>query len=275
MADAAESSNVLPHPTTSDGDATSATTTDVVGASCNDTVNENAAALSSLALAAEQDPVSTQPPAATDNGIAPSAAVVVSAEQQIDVEDGEEEENNDDDDDDGDDGDVEAYLPHDEFLSLLPPVVLPRIAHLKTLNDTRDVILEEYRIERAALELKYAAKMEPLYEERRRVVNGESLIEDVREKEKQDAGVPDGEDNEGRKAEREGGADDDDDDDIKGIPQFWACAMGNVDVIAEMITEGKGGCGKKKIFASHACRWTQRGTVLYFVLIRRFYIKLV
>lgn len=274
MADAAESSNVLPHPTTSDGDATSATTTDVVGASCNDTVNENAAALSSLALAAEQDPVSTQPPAATDNGIAPSAAVVVSAEQQIDVEDGEEEENNDD-DDDGDDGDVEAYLPHDEFLSLLPPVVLPRIAHLKTLNDTRDVILEEYRIERAALELKYAAKMEPLYEERRRVVNGESLIEDVREKEKQDAGVPDGEDNEGRKAEREGGADDDDDDDIKGIPQFWACAMGNVDVIAEMITEGKGGCGKKKIFASHACRWTQRGTVLYFVLIRRFYIKLV
>ena len=25
--------------------------------------------------------------------------------------------------------------------------------------------------------------------------------------------------------------------DVKGIPQFWACAMGHVDVIAELITE--------------------------------------
>ena len=27
---------------------------------------------------------------------------------------------------------------------------------------------------------------------------------------------------------------------VKGIPQFWACAMGHVDVIAELITEGEG-----------------------------------
>ena len=26
---------------------------------------------------------------------------------------------------------------------------------------------------------------------------------------------------------------------MKGIPQFWACAMGHVDVIAELITEGE------------------------------------
>jgi hypothetical protein len=224
MADAAEPPN-----------STAVATTDVVGASSNDTVNESAAALATLSVAVEH---STQPPAApTDTGIPPSAAVVVPAEQPIDVEDGENEDNNDDDDDE--DEDEEAYLPHDEFLSLLPPAVLPRITHLKTLNDTREVILEEYRVERAALELKYAAKIEPLYEERRRVVNGESVIEDA-------PGVPDGEDKEGEKAEREAEADD---DDIKGIPQFWACAMGNVDVIAEMISEGKWGCGKEKIYS--------------------------
>ena len=216
---------------------TAVATTDDVGPSSNDTVNETAAALSTLSVAVEQNPVSPLPPAApTDTGIPPSAAVAVPAEQPIDVEDGENEDNNDDDDDE--DEEEEAYLPPDEFLSLLPPAVLPRITHLKTLNDTREVILEEYRVERAALELKYAAKMEPLYEERRRVVNGESVIEDA-------PGVPDGEDKEGEKAEREAEADD---DDIKGIPQFWACAMGNVDVIAEMISEGKRGCGKENIY---------------------------
>ncbi len=223
MADAAEPPNVA--------------TTDDVGASSNDTVNETAAALSTLSVAVEH--VSPLPPAApTDTGIPPSAAVAVPAEQPIDVEDGENEDNNDDDDDEEEE-EEEAYLPHDEFLSLLPPAVLPRITHLKTLNETREVILEEYRVERAALELKYASRMEPLYEERRRVVNGESVIENA-------PGVPDGEDKEGRKAEREGDADD---DDIKGIPQFWACAMGNVDVIAEMISEGKWGCGKEKIYS--------------------------
>lgn len=100
-----------------------------------------------------------------------------------------------------------------EFMSLLPPAVLPRIEQLKTLHGKRDELLERYQVERAALELKYAELMGPLYEERRRVVNGEAV--------------------------GEGDADGDaDGEDVKGIPQFWACAMGNMDVIAELITEG-------------------------------------
>ena len=137
----------------------------------------------------------------------------------------------DEDDDDDEEGD-EDYNPLNEFLSMLPPKVLPRITRLKTLNDTRESILEEYVAERAALELKYAAKMEPLYEERRKVVNGEL---DEAEAEKKDGEVAD------EKEESVAAASGEGEEDIKGIPQFWACAMGNIDVIAEMITEGKWG----------------------------------
>jgi nucleosome assembly protein 1-like 1 len=104
-----------------------------------------------------------------------------------------------------------------EFLSLLPPAVHPRLERLKSLNDQREELLQRYQVERAALEVKYADLMTPLYDERRKVVNGEL-------DEKQ--AVADGEEANANEEE------------VKGIPQFWACAMGNVDVIAELITEG-------------------------------------
>ncbi|ACI64183.1 predicted protein, partial [Thalassiosira pseudonana CCMP1335] len=103
-----------------------------------------------------------------------------------------------------------------EFLSLLPPCILPRISKLKSLNEARDAILEEYKVERAALERRYKEKMEPLFVERRGVVFAEGEVEDVVS------------DNEG---------DEVGDEVVKGIPQFWACAMGHVDVIGELITE--------------------------------------
>lgn len=103
-----------------------------------------------------------------------------------------------------------------EFMSMLPPAVLPRIEHLKTLHGKRDELLEKYQAERAALEKKYSELMAPLYEERKRVVNGEQDVDAA----SGDAAASDGEE-------------------VKGIPQFWACAMGNMDVIAELITEGK------------------------------------
>ena len=129
MADAAESPNV------SDGDAAAVSTIDIVDA--NENVTETADALSSLAVAEKKDPDPIN-----DNGAAPNA-VVPAVQQVIDVEEDEEhDDDNDDDDDDDDDDEVEAHLPRDEFLSLLPPVVLPRVTHLKTLNDSRDAILK-------------------------------------------------------------------------------------------------------------------------------------
>ncbi|KAL9181885.1 hypothetical protein ACHAXT_012228 [Thalassiosira profunda] len=145
------------------------------------------------------------------------------------------------------DDDAAAAQLDNEFLSLLPPCILPRIDKLKELNEKREEILEEYRLERAALEKKFNAKMVPLYEERRGVVNGErdEEIAAASNEEKEDAGgaaaaegaVEDASDDEGAQVGQVG-----DEEDVKGIPQFWACACGHVDVIAELITEADVDC---------------------------------
>jgi len=244
MADAAESPDDVP-PSTTEVDAPASTSTDNAGSDATGAVAETAEAMSSLAVAAakNQESVPTPPTeTATTTTVSPVGNIpVVPVVQPIAVEDGDDdddddeeeyvEEEDDDDDEDDEEGD-EDYNPLNEFLAMLPPKVLPRITRLKTLNDTRESILEEYLAERAALELKYAAKMEPLYDERRKVVNGE-LDDAVAEK--KDGEVA------GEKEESEAAARREGEEDIKGIPQFWACAMGNIDVIAEMITEGKWG----------------------------------
>ena len=182
MADAAESSDDVP-PSTTEVDTPASTSADKDGSDATGAVAETAEVLSSLAVDAveKQDSTPTAPTTATTTTVAPVvdniifAPPVVPAVQPIDVEDvdDDDEDNHhgeDEDDDDDEEGD-EDYNPLNEFLSMLPPKVLPRITRLKTLNDTRESILEEYVAERAALELKYAAKMEPLYEEHRKVVN--------------------------------------------------------------------------------------------------------
>ena len=119
-------------------------------------------------------------------------------------------------DDDGEEEDGNLPQAHEdiraEFLSLLPPAVHSRIDSLKSLHTQRDEVLVQYQAERAALESKYAELMMPLYEKRRKIVNGDLDKEED---------VPSG------------------GEEVKGIPQFWACAMGNMDVIAELIAEGE------------------------------------
>lgn len=105
------------------------------------------------------------------------------------------------------------------FLSLLPPSIHPRITKLKSLNEDRAKLLEEYLVERSKLESKYNDLMKPLYEKRRDVVMG-ALDEEIAANNNNDG---DGNNN--------------DDTVVKGIPQFWACAMGHIDIIAELITE--------------------------------------
>lgn len=103
-------------------------------------------------------------------------------------------------------------------------------------------------MERAALERRYKEKMEPLFVERRGVVCGdfdEAIAKETSavgvvggSGEESGAEVAEGEvedvvsDNDGEEGDEVG------DEVVKGIPQFWACAMGHVDVIAELITEG-------------------------------------
>ena len=171
------------------------------------------AALSSLAVAAT----------------ASSSAPPVEVEDADGDEDGGDDDDDDDDEDYDPDGDDDAEAYANEFLSLLPPCVLPRVERLKSLNAKRDLMMEEYRLERAALEIKYNERMAPLYVERRDVVNGEydmAIQEEKWNEDKKNVPPP-------APVVEEGG------ETVKGIPQFWACAMGHVDVIAELITEGE------------------------------------
>lgn len=188
--------------------------------------------LSSLAVAAAAPPQDAPPaaPAFAFDFNAPPVVPRNVAPRYMEVED------NDDEDDDDDDEEFDPAAMNNEFLALLPPCVLPRIDKLKVLNNKRDEIMEEYRVERAELEMRYAEKMQPLYDERKGVVNGEydtAIIDELQSKE-------------------EGGgtfltvhpeaAPHLQGDQVKGIPQFWACAMGHVDVIAELVTESDVDC---------------------------------
>jgi nucleosome assembly protein 1-like 1 len=110
-----------------------------------------------------------------------------------------------------------------QFLSLLPPCIHPRLDKLKALSEDRTQLLEQYLVERAQLEQKYSGLMKPLYEKRRDVVMG-ALDEDIA---KESAAV----------TANNGAADQQQQQEVKGIPQFWACAMGHIDVIAELITD--------------------------------------
>jgi len=186
---------------------------------------------------------------------ASSADVAVSTNPASpEVEDGSDDEDDDDDDDDEDDdeepedddemGDAEddemAGVGVNEFLSLLPPSVLPRVEHLRKLDARRDEVLEEYRKERAELEKKFSAMMKPLYLDRRNVVSGVKDEEIAREAKEEKKKAADGDE---RADADEAGEDGDDEmEDAKGVPQFWACAMGHVDVIAELITEADVDC---------------------------------
>jgi len=105
-----------------------------------------------------------------------------------------------------------------QFLSLLPPCIHPRLDKLKSLSDDRTQLLEQYLVERAELEQKYNGLMKPLYEMRRDVVTGKC-------------------DGDIAKSDNTGASNGEDQQQVKGIPQFWACAMGHIDLLAELITE--------------------------------------
>ncbi|KAL7549111.1 hypothetical protein ACHAWF_012381 [Thalassiosira exigua] len=204
---------------------------------------EEASAPPPAEAAAPVDPAASEPGADADAvaGASDVAAEAPAAQQlPVQVEEVDDDDDGDDEEDDADeDADDEEGL--NEFLSLLPRPVLPRIDRLKSIDARRDEILEEYRKERAALELKFGARMKPLYEERRGVVNGE-LDEDIEREAKEakaagEESLETKEDSEDNEEEGEGR-----NQDVKGIPQFWACAMGHVDVVAELITEADVDC---------------------------------
>jgi len=102
-----------------------------------------------------------------------------------------------------------------DILSMLPKEVVKRVNKLKELNEARDKIIQDYLAERAELERYYLARCKPLYDRRRSIVKGE-LDDNI-------DSVPRGDIEESST--------------IKGVPQFWICAMGHLETIAEIVTE--------------------------------------
>jgi nucleosome assembly protein 1-like 1 len=107
------------------------------------------------------------------------------------------------------------------MMDMLPPSVVKRVEKLKELNDKRETFMEEYLSARALLEQKYQGLCLPLYKERREILTG------GRDKE---IAAADGGDGSGGEEV------------VTGIPQFWVCAMGHMETVAELITESDVDC---------------------------------
>ena len=127
----------------------------------------------------------------------------------------EAEWNDDDEDDDDDDEDP---------IEKLPSCVQHRVKKLKDLHDEREKAMESYLKERAALEAKYHAISKPFYDKRYDIIRG--ALDDEIENE-----APTATDESKESSEK-----------IAGVPQFWVCALGNMEVVAHMISESDVDC---------------------------------
>jgi len=126
----------------------------------------------------------------------------------------------DDDDSDEDDSDDEE---EEDPMQDLPPVIIARVGELTSLNTQRDDIMEQYLQERAALEQKYKGLCQPIYQQRAQIIAGamdDQIVAppDTMQQDNQNQG-------------------DDNEPPPKGIPQFWVCAMGHMEDVAELLTE--------------------------------------
>lgn len=145
-------------------------------------------------------------------------------------------------------------------MSTLPPYVLQRVEKLKELNAKRDAVMEQYLVDRAALEAKYHNLCEPLYQERADIIQGKK-DDDIEKEESKNETKEDRNDGDGEakdseeqvdtvdtvddaddgfgKKEQEGEEQSTNNDEgkVTGIPQFWVCAMSHMEPLAEMLTE--------------------------------------
>jgi hypothetical protein len=81
----------------------------------------------------------------------------------------EEEEEDDDSEEEGDDEDEEEG----DDLQDLPKKVLKRVVAIRKIHNSVEEIDLEYKKERIALEQKYLALKQPLYEARNQIISGE------------------------------------------------------------------------------------------------------
>jgi nucleosome assembly protein 1-like 1 len=176
----------------------------------------------------------------------------IEEEEDDDDEEEEEEVEQNEDGDEVEDGDDEDEDDEDPLLHL-PDYVLARVDKLKELHTARESILDQYIVERATLEKKYEALFQPIYTDRAAIIQG-SKDEEIKtallmitpamvkltttdnNTTENDVIVPSEVEEEKADIEEEGF------EPMKGIPQFWACAMTRIEVIGELLTVDDLGC---------------------------------
>lgn len=94
-----------------------------------------------------------------------------------------------------------------DVLESLPIEVVRRVYALENLQDKRQEIEALFRKELAVLEKKYEALYEPLYEERRKIINGEREVTEEEYKDREISHVSEEKETES--------------DQVMGIPDFW------------------------------------------------------
>lgn len=114
----------------------------------------------------------------------------------------------------------------DDPLRHLPPYVMARVSVLNALNEDRDRIMKNYVVERAALEKKYEALLQPLYQERAAVVKGEQDREILSNTSKDD---PTRQPQIGEEM-------------ASGIPGFWASTLARMETVNDLISEADVDC---------------------------------
>ena len=119
------------------------------------------------------------------------------------------------------------------YIESLPVSVRRRVAGLKGIQKDHAKLEAEFQEEVLQLEKKYFAKFTPLYQNRAKIVNGES--EPSEEQIKVGETKDDEDEDENPVPEEE--VNKDEGKDVKGIPEFWLSAMKNQISLAEMITD--------------------------------------
>lgn len=148
----------------------------------------------------------------TDGIKAGVAKVSVNDKKRKDEEEEEDEEEDEEDDEDDED---------DDGMGNLPKKVLKRVVAIRKIHSSVEDIDLEYKKERIALEQKYLALKQPLFDARDKIISGE--VEAPEEEAAPEAASE--------------AVEDEDEEDVDGIPGFWLQCLGAHHVTGELIAE--------------------------------------
>ncbi|KAL7556793.1 hypothetical protein ACA910_005231 [Epithemia clementina (nom. ined.)] len=121
----------------------------------------------------------------------------------------------------------------------MPEYVRKRVEKLQELDSARESVMEQYLKERSEMEKKFAALLQPLYDQRSAVVMGEQDDEIAKKatmaaaKDTTAAAAAVGATN----GDQPPGPEEVAAAAVRGIPHFWVTALSNHDTIGELITE--------------------------------------